>query len=89
LHGFGFCLLAGAGVGSGAGSGVGSATTTGSGAGAAAPAERLRKAVTSPPVGTMLTMDQPSADFSVSLAARAAGSKDEALTVANSCMAAQ
>ena len=34
----------------------------------------LRKAVTSPPVGTMATTTQPSADFSVSCAARAEGS---------------
>ena len=40
----------------------------------------------SPPVGTMLTTDQPSADFSVSLAASAAGSYDEALTAEYSDM---
>src|SRR3954447_18767443 len=37
-------------------------------------ASRTRKAVTSPPVGTMLITVQPSPDFSVSFAARAAGS---------------
>ena len=34
----------------------------------------VRKAVTSPPVGTMATTDQPSADLAVSLVARADGS---------------
>ena len=44
----------------------------------------LRKAVTSPPVDTMPTTVQPSADFSVSFAASAAGSNDDELTVVNS-----
>jgi hypothetical protein len=35
---------------------------------------RLRKAVTSPPVGTIATTSQPSADLSLSLVARLAGS---------------
>ena len=42
--------------------------------------------MTSPPVETMLTTDQPSADFSVSLVASAAGSYEDELTVVNSCM---
>ena len=49
-------------------------------------APRLRKAVMSPPVGTMATTSQPSADFSVSLAASAAGSNEEVLTLMYSDM---
>jgi hypothetical protein len=49
------------------------------------PAARLRNAVTSVLVLTMPTTSQPSADFSVSLVARAAESYEEALTVVNSC----
>jgi len=42
---------------------------------AAAPDDsRVKNAVTSPPVGTMATISQPCADFSVSLVARLAGS---------------
>ena len=48
---------------------------------------RLKKAVTSLAVVTMPTTLQPSADFSVSVAARAAGSFDDELTVPNSNMA--
>jgi len=51
-------------------------------------ASRERNAVTSPPVDTMLTTDQPLADFSLSFVASAAGSYDDELTVVNSCMAA-
>jgi hypothetical protein len=47
---------------------------------------RLRNAVTSPPVETMLTTVHPSADFSVSFVASAAGSYEDELTVVNSCM---
>jgi hypothetical protein len=68
----------------------GSSTANGvtdSGSAAAWPLlSRLRKAVTSPPVDTMLTTDHPSADLSLSLAARAEGSYDDELTVVNSCM---
>lgn len=49
-------------------------------------ASRLRKAVTSVVVVTMLTMLHPAADFSVRVAARAAGSFAGALAVENSCM---
>jgi hypothetical protein len=82
---------AAAGAAAGAGSGAASAaTTTGIeplGSAEDAPLlSRLRNAVTSPPVETMLTTDHPSADFSVSLVANAAGSYDDELTVVNSCM---
>jgi hypothetical protein len=54
---------------------------------ASAPAlSRLRNAVTSPPVGTMATTDQPSAALAVSFVARAEGSYEEALIDSNSCM---
>ena len=42
--------------------------------------------MTSPPVGTMATTDQPSAALAVSLVARADGSYEEALIDSNSCM---
>ena len=49
-------------------------------------ASRLRKAVTSVVVVTMLTTFQPSADFWLRVAARAAGSFADALAVENSCI---
>jgi hypothetical protein len=60
---------------------------TDSGSAAGCPLDsRLKNAVTSPPVDTMLTTDQPSADFSLSFVASADGSYDDELTVVNSCM---
>ena len=55
---------------------------------AAAPADppRVRYATISPPEEIIDTTDQPSADFSVSLAARAAGSYDDVVTLMNSAM---
>mgnify|MGYP001583378137 CR=1 FL=1 len=49
-------------------------------------ASRLKKAVTSVVVVTMPTTLHPCADFSVRVAARAAGSLADALVVENSCM---
>ena len=56
------------------------------GAAGADDASRLRKAVTSLVVVTMLITVQPSADLVVRVAARAAGSFAEALVVENSCI---
>ncbi len=55
----------------------------------AAEPPRRRNAVTSPPVGTIATTSQPSADFSFSLVANAAGSYDEELTVTYSDMSGE
>jgi hypothetical protein len=52
-------------------------------------ASRLKKAVTSVVVVTMPTTLHPCADFSVRVAARAAGSLADALLVENSCMPEQ